>query len=142
MSTKEYLSQSFTLHRIIKARETRIQQLREMLGSVTKGLQTGGKVQTSLKLDAIGELTANLIDAEEECHKDIAKLCLLQKEIEEIIESVPQANHRLILYDRYILLNNWEDIAENNNYSLKWVHVLHNHGLKDVEKILYNQTKI
>lgn len=139
MNVKEYLSQSFTLYKLIKAKEKRIKQMREMLESTGKGLQTSGKVQTSLKTEYICEATANLLDAEDEYRKDIAQLGLLQKEIENIVESVPKLNHRLILYERYILLNNWEGIAVNNNYSLKWVYVLHNRGLKDVEKIIYEK---
>jgi len=140
MSTKEYLLQAFTLYGLIRAKESRIRQLRDMREHVSGGLQTGTRVQTSIKTDSIGEFTAVILDAEAESRKDIARLVLMQKEIEKIIDTVRHSGCKAILYDRYINLKNWQIIAEDNHYSLKWVHVLHNRGLKEVTQIIHESS--
>ena len=136
MNAKEYLSQAFTLHGLIKAKKSRIEQLRDMRESVAGGLQTGTRVQTSRVSDPIGEMTAKILEVEENCQRDITKLISVQREIEEVIESVINPSSRLILYERYINLKTWEDIAEDNHYSLKWVHVLHKRGLESAVEII------
>jgi len=137
MNVKEYLSQAFTLNGLMNAKKSRTQQLRHMRESVAGGLQTHTKVQTTLKTDTMAELTAKILDAEDECNKDIARLVSVQCEIETTIELVAQPSYRLILYERYVNLKTWEEIAENNHYSLKWVHVLHKRGLDAVEQIFH-----
>lgn len=136
MNAKEYLSQTFTLYGLVRAKETRIQQLNDMRESVAGGLQTNARVQTNTKVDFIGDFTANILDAEEELRQDIAELFLKQQEIEKVIKEVKNPYSKLILFDRYVNLKNWENISADNHYSLKWVHVLHNRGLKEVELIL------
>ena len=100
----------------------------------TKNIQTNTKVQTSLKTDPLGEITAKLLDAEEECRQDIARMLAIQQEIVSLVEATPSIDCRLILYERYVNRKGWEKIAEDNHYSLKWVHVLHKRGLKAVEQ--------
>ena len=89
----------------------------------------------------MGDITEKLLDLEECCRKDIARIAKIQKEIESYIEAIPTIEHRLILYERYVNLKRWEDIAEDNHYSIKWVHVLHNRGLKMID-INLKQAKI
>jgi len=136
MNAKEYLSQSFTLYALIKAKKAYIQNLREMQESISNGAQTNIKVQTSLKTDTLGELTSMVLDAEEETRQSINKLLSIQKNISEIVESVTNVNCKLVLYERYVNLKTWEHIAEDSNYSVRWVHVLHKRGLKAVDELI------
>ena len=134
MTAKEYLSQTFTLLKLIKAKEEQIQQLRDMLESTTGGIQTSTKVQSSLRTDSISEITARILDAEKECQQGISQMLSILREIGSAIENVSQVDCRLILYERYVNGKRWNDIAVDNNYSLKWVHVLHNRGLTAIEQ--------
>ena len=128
MTVKEYLKQAFILNKIIKAKQSRIQDLRETQSSV-RTPNLGVRVQTSRKADPIGDITAVIIDLINECQKDIARLLDLQREIESLINRVERQDYRLILYERYVNLKRWEDIAWDNNYSLRMVHKLHGFGL-------------
>jgi len=134
LTVKEYLSQAFVLNKLVKAKKARIQHLSDMRESIAGGIQNGVKVKTGTKLDPMGEVIAEILDTEEECHRDIIRLLSIQREIETTIEAVAHADHRLILYERYVNLKNWEVIAEDNNYSLKWVYVLHKRGLDAIER--------
>jgi len=131
---KEFLSQAFTLQRLIKAKETHIQQLHSMRENVSRGLQTETKIQTSRKQDPIGELAVKILDSEKECRLQIAEMIRIQNEIKSTVENVKKAEYRLILYERYVNLKNWDNIAEDNHYSVKWVHVLHKRSLEFLEK--------
>ena len=135
MDVKEYLSQTFTLNCFIESKKSRIQRLRDMCEVVTGGIQPNRKVQTNLKRDPVGELTAKILEAEETCLEEIIRLMSLQHEIEMLIESVPHPDYRLILQERYVNLKSWDDIVENTSYSTKWVHVLHRRGLDAIEKV-------
>jgi len=128
MTAKEYLYQAFTISRLIKAKETRIRDLRDMLERVTVTL-SDDKVQSSPKPDPMGEFMATIVDLEAECRSDILRLISCQKEIEAVINTLEQPEHRLILFERYVNLKKWEDVAADNGYSEKHIFKLHGHAL-------------
>ena len=125
MTTKEYLSQSFTLHRLIRAKESRIQDLQDMKER-TGRLLTGTRVQSSPKKDSMGDLIASY---EADCHKLLA----IQEEIAATIKTVSREDYRLILFERYVNLKRWEDISADNDYSEKHAYKLHNAALKMIK---------
>ena len=135
MDIKAYLSQIFTLQKLINAKRTRIQHLQEMRESIAGGTPKSVKVQTSVRIDTICDFTSKILDAEKEVKEDISKMLLIQKEIEETIDLINNHDSKLIMYERYVNMKNWENIAFDNNYSVRWVHVLHKRGLKEIENM-------
>jgi hypothetical protein len=133
LTIKEYLSQAFKLDKHIKAKESRIRDLRDMQTRVSGYSEV--RVQTS-PTDTMAKLTAELVDLINECQQDIMRLLDIQREIAGIISTVKCDDHRLILYERYVNLKRWEDIAADNGYTWKWVHVLHNRGLAAVKEYM------
>lgn len=131
MTVKEYLSQAFTLTKLISAKESRIQNLRDRQQQVS-GTLSEVKVQTGTTGDPVGEITAALLDLINECRRDIEKLLAIQQEIAATIEKVERSDLRLILYERYINLKRWEDIAADNNYSWNTVHSKHRQALENI----------
>ena len=131
MTVREYLKQAFILQKLINTKKSRIQDLRDMQFSVRTSVP-GVRVQSSPKLDPVGDLAVVLIDLIDECQKDIYRLLEIQREIEALINSVERLDYRLILYERYVNLKHWEDIAVDNNYSIQ--HVWRLHG-KAIQKI-------
>jgi len=131
MTTKEYLSQSFILHRMIRAKESRIQDLHDMKER-TGRLFTGVKVESTQERDSTGDLIAILVDLIAEYEADCLKLLETQQEIAAAIKAIEHADYQLILFERYVNLKQWEDIARDNNYSDKHVYKLHNAALKTV----------
>ena len=139
VTVKEYLSQAFVLRKLINAKESRIQDLRERQQSLG-GALSDVKVQTSIAQDPLGEITALLLDLINECRRDIERLLSIQKEIEVVIEKVERSDLRLVLYERYVNLKRWEDIASDNGYSWNWVHTLHRRGLEAVKEGIETHT--
>ena len=132
MTVKEYLSQAFILHRLMKAKESRIRDLRDMQECISR-MNTGIKVQNNLKPDKTGDITVELLDQINECQKDCFRLISVQREIVEIIEAVEREDYRLILFERYVNLKRWEDVAADNDYSEKHVYKLHSAALAQVK---------
>ena len=134
LTIKDYLSQAFTLDKLIRAREAQIQELRDKLcfvGSVSDGI----KVQTSIKLDRMSEAVVRLMDMIAEYERDVLRLLTIKSEIKTYIDGVVNPVHQLILTERYINLKRWEDIASDNNYSWNYlIYRLHPRALNDMKK--------
>ena len=126
MTTKKYLSQVFTLRQLIKTRDTRIQDLETMKNTVDRANGS----------DTMCELVATLLDLIEECQAERLRLFAVQKKISTAIASVERSEFRLILYERYINLKTWENIAYDNNYSVQWVHKLHVCAISAIERVM------
>ena len=134
MTTKEYLSQSFNLHRLIHAKESRIQDLQDMKER-TGRLITGTRVQQNPKRDSMGDLIATLVDLIAEYEADCLELLAVQEEISTVIKTVNREDYQLILFERYVNLKQWEDIAADNDYSEKHVYKLHSAAIKTINLI-------
>ena len=121
MTAKEYLQQAFTLHRLIKAKESQIQSLRDMQVRIGQ-MSIGIKVQTSTPHDPMGDITVRLLDIIAGYQNDIAALVAIQGEMAALIDASCQGNHRIVLYERYINLKRWLDIAADNGKG-NWAYV-------------------
>ena len=140
MTVKEYLSQAFVLRKLINAKESRIQDLRDRQQSLG-GALSDVKVQTSIAQDPVGNVTAALLDLIAECRQDIERLLETQREIELTIKMVERSDLQLVLFERYVNLKRWEDIAADNNYSWDTVHRKHRAALVWIEKSVWNRTQ-
>jgi hypothetical protein len=132
MTVKEYLSQAFVLDRLIKSRESAIEDLRDKL-DYAGGLASGVKVQTSGKGDRMAELVAKLVDHITVYERDIKRLLDVKAEIKAVIDGVENPVYQLILMERYINLKRWEDIAADNYYN--WNYLVYRLHPKILSKI-------
>ena len=132
MSIKEYLKQAFTIDKLIRAKEKRIQDLRDRQESLGSSMSIVN-VQTTFDKDRATDITVDLLDLIAECEVDIKKLLDIQREIKRLIDTVKRDDLRLILYERYINLKKWDNIAGDNDYSERWVHKLHGQALKSIK---------
>ena len=133
MPPKQYLQQAFVLDRLIKSRQTRIEELRELQMWINSP-STSERVQCSPRTDRIAELTVRLLDAMAECVWEITQLVKTQREIIAAINSLPRPEYRLVLYERYINMKKWDEIAEDNNYAISTVFKLHGLALQAIKK--------
>ena len=108
MTAKDFLSQAFVTKKILKAKQAHLEYLREH----------------AMHVNAF------------KTHSEIKKLLEIQEEIAAVINSVSQNECRVVLFERYINFKKWTEIAKATNYSLRYVHKLHNLGLAIVSKIL------
>ena len=139
MNAKKYLQQYRDKRNVCKRYRERIAQIENVLRSVNldglpRGTNTGDPtMQAALSLTVLKEeLKAAEIEAEQTAQK-----------IADQIEALPDDKCRELLFDRYILLMRWEDVARSldrfrpyQEYELKHVvGYLHRKALQQFEEV-------
>ena len=135
MTAKEYLKQAFHIDRRINDKLEQISSLRDL---ATKATNIINDMPGNATRDphSMQEVIAKIIDDEEEVNAAIERLVDLKRDIRHTIEQVPDENEKMLLEQRYLSFKSWERLAEDMNFSLRWVHIMHGRALKAVEKIL------
>ena len=142
MKAKEYLRQAFCLNRRIASDVEEMKELRELAESVTSP-QYGERVQTSPSYTApFVRSIEKLVDLEAKIADELDRLVDLKTEIRETIDRVEDADQRMLLRYRYIHFHTWEEIADEMNYGLRWVYIIHGHALDSVNRILKECSRI
>lgn len=138
MTAKEYLEQ-------VKQKDAKIKNLRrdkasieDMLYSFGLSRASGGdRVQTSRKMDKIGELYGRLDEIERKIDQQLGELMEFRMEVSYMINELKNEKHMIILNCRYVHLMTWEKIAEDafeHPYTVRHVQKLHGYALMDFEK--------
>ena len=135
MTAKEYLKQAFHIDRRINDKLEQISSMRDL---ATKATSIINDMPGSATHDphSMQEVIAKIIDDEEEVNAAIDRLVDLKRDNRHTIEQVPDENEKMLLEQRYLSFKSWERLAEDMNFSLRWVHIMHGRALKAVEKIL------
>lgn len=135
MTAKEYLKQAFHIDRRIKDKLERISSMHDLATKATSVI-TGMPGSATHDPHSMQEVIAKIIDDEKVVSADIDKLVDLKRDISHTIEQVSDENEKMLLEQRYLNFKSWERLAEDMNFSLRWVHIMHGRALKSVEKIL------
>ena len=130
MTAKEYLKQYAALNAEINCKLEQLAGLRAISTSIPAPSGAGGSGSPS---DRTGNITAKIVDMENEINAKIDRLVDLQKEIETVIEAVDDVRYRTILTERYINGKKWTDISAILHIDLRWVYSLHGEALKKIK---------
>lgn len=87
-------------------------------------------------LDKVSVLAAKLADLTAEIAERRTEALLKKNEIRKTILKLKDTRYIQILTERYMLLNRWEQIAVNLNYSWRYTLKLHDRALEEVQKII------
>ena len=132
MTAKEYLSQAFYMNRQIKAKERRLEWLRE----IAPGPSMRFSQEEKSKGDPRGSLVENaalkVVELEEEIASDILELVRVMKEIASTISRVDSMECRTILEMRYLSFMEWDEIISRMGYSRSYVFRLHGEALNAI----------
>ncbi len=139
MTAKEYLTQAWNIDQRINGMLAQVSNLRGMSMHITQVLSDMPKT-ASHDNHKLEDVIARLIDTEAEIDESIDSLVDLKIEIMNAIWKVEDANCQLLLEQRYINFKSWEEIADDMNVSVRWVHKLHAKGLELIEKFLPKDT--
>lgn len=125
MKPKEYLSRYAAAERRIHYLEERKERWHRLATRVTPqyGPAPGSSSGPS---DPVGEAMIKMCEVEEEIISQIDKAVDLLREIQAVIDAVPDATQREVLERRYIGMQSLEKIAVEMNYS--YAHILRLHG--------------
>lgn len=75
------------------------------------------------------DTAANVMSLTEQIDAEIGKLCRVKRLVNEAIDAVPEVKYRRVLELRYRNYLSWEQIAEDMQYDIRWVHELHGRAL-------------
>ena len=135
MTAKEFLSRAYRLDKKI---DWKIQQVDSLNNLATKasGTLTGMPRNPSPSPSRLADVVTKIVDLEEVINVEIDRLVDIKTEITDVIRSVENEDYRSLLELRYLCFKEWEDIAREMNYSLRWTYTMHGRALAVVDKIL------
>ena len=138
MTAKEYLGQAYRLDQRINNKLQQIEQLRSLAEKVT--VSYGGEaVSHTRNVSSMEDTIIHLMEAENEIKLQIDELVNLKLQIGKLIDQVHNETYRLILEKRYLCFLSWNQIAEDMNYSRRWVEIKHARALEVVDRLLQKQ---
>ena len=125
---KEQLSQIKKTDRLIDRLLSTVQTLRSSLTSQSYELKPD-KVQSSGAKNPLESAMIKIVDLEAQINARIDELVSMKQEAFDRIRNVPDLDQQNILIGRYIQLKNWDDVAAELNFSIKWTIELHGKAL-------------
>lgn len=135
MTAKEYLSRAYRVDQRINTKLTRISELRALAQKCTVAYG-GERVSHTRNVASLEDAVMKIMEAEKELDVQIDLLVDTKKEIEGVIERVPDADCRLLLEMRYLAMESWTEIAcQMNTYRMR-VYRLHDKSLELVGEVL------
>ena len=139
MTAKEYLSQAYRIDQRINTKLMRISELRALAQKCTVAYG-GERVSHTRNVASLEDSVMKIMEAEKELDVQSDLLVDTKKEIEGVIELVPDADCRLLLEMRYLAMKCWIDVAAEMNVCRAYVHRLHEKALGMVETILQERS--
>ena len=131
MTAKEYLRQLSRKDARINAlieRQQRYREFAQRRTAVYRDIPGGGRRCSS----SVEEYVAKIIDLEREIDRRIDEYVDLTREIEAVIDSVGDDRYRDVLRYRYINGWNWERIAQEMHFDVKWLYKMHGRALQEI----------
>ena len=133
MTTKQYLNQIDRINRMINNKLAEIYQLKTMVCSISVS-SNEDKVQSSSDKDKLGSAVAKIVDLENEINKAIDIYVDKKERIVSQIDSIKDIMEYQVLFSRYIEHKTFEQIAEDNDYSVRQILRIHGNALVEFEK--------
>lgn len=136
MNAKEFLRQAIWLDKLINSKLEHLEKLEVLAQKTTVDLSkekvSGGNGSTS----SMENVVVKIVELKKEINNDIDRLIDIKREISQIISNIDDPSHQLILEMRYVNNRDWEEIAEEIGYDIRWTLKLHGRALKEVDEIL------
>lgn len=133
MSTKEYLNQAYRLEQRIRLHKERLEELRELSGSVgSPGFEEHFNPNRNTEAPFIKTLY-KIMELEEKVNNELSDLLKLQVEIQGVIDALPDMDERLVLTYRYLKNMSWSQIGDKLYVDERTVRRWHNKALAHVK---------
>ena len=132
MTAKEYLSQAFYMNRQIKAKERRLEWLREIAPGPSMRFSQEEKSKGDPRSSLVENAALKVVELEEEIASDILELVRVMKDIASAISRVDSMECRTILEMRYLSFMEWDEIISRMGYSRSYVFRLHGEALNAI----------
>lgn len=134
LSAESILFQFLDAKRELKLIEGRIAMIRSDL--LPKSPAMTGLPGSHDQKDRFADMMVKLDELCEQEDRQRRKAIHTMQVVEELIEKADDPLHKAILYDRYIMGNKWEAIADHMGYTVRRVLQLRKQALNELNKIL------
>ena len=134
MKAKEYLREDERHTYKIKLLEKELEEVNDNIDNLSQ--YSDGFPKRKEPSDKVSRLAAKLADLTAEIAEKRTEALLKKNEIRKTILKLKDTRYIQILTERYMLLNRWEQIAVNLNYSWRYTLKLHDRALEEVQKII------
>ena len=132
-----FLSGAYRLDQQIETKMQQIASLREMAVR-TNAVLGGDVVSHTRNVTGLQDAVHRIIEEEEHLNEKIDELVAKKREIEAVLEQLPDPFHRLVLEKRYICFLTWKEIAGGLYCSVRLAQEKHNEAVALVQEILEN----
>ena len=132
MNVKSWLSRANKIDQQITSKYEQIEMWRNLAAKMSSNLVSehvnGGNNEGRLEIYCI-----KIADAEADIKRQLNELVTIKKEISDVVNSLEDYSHRILLEQRYLLCKSWEDIANFMGYSIRYItYRLHTEALEYV----------
>lgn len=132
MTVKEFLRSVREQNSLLRAYEQELEDLRRRAYNISSP-KLGDKIQSN-HLATLDEIVDKLDSQIEKVNAAWDELIDRRDMAKALINTVEDESIRCVLYRYYILIQTWEQIAVEMNYTIRWVYKLHGKALQDLEK--------
>ncbi len=132
MTVKEFLRSVREQDSLLRAYEQELEDLRRRAYNISSP-KLGDKIQSN-HLATLDEIVDKLDSQIEKVNAAWDELIDRRDMAKSLINTVEDESIRCVLYRYYILIQTWEQIAVEMNYTIRWVYKLHGKALQDLEK--------
>lgn len=132
--TENDLKRVYYMNKHIQRRIDKIYALRSAIGNSAVRYDTD-PVQSSSGMDRLDRVIAEIIDLEKEVDEMTDRYIAYKGKMIANIDKIPSERDRDVLYSRYILFMQFNDIADDLHLDASWVRKIHKRAIdKYVEK--------
>ena len=140
MTAKEYLRQLWQLDREINIKYQELEHLRASIG--IRAMRQGDAVVSGETSDPVADTVTKIISMEEYINRKIDKLIDLRRKITDQIDGMESRTFRNILTCRYVLMQNWEDVAESMGYAVQHCYRIHGRALQEFYRLYLKDERV
>ena len=135
MTAKEYLMQIWDLDREIDIKCKALEQMRSQIGIRQQPDNQDRVVGSGYPQDQIPDIVIKIVTMEECLNRKIDKLIDLKAKILDQIDGMESRTYRNILMCRYVLMMNWDDVAESVGYAVQHCYRIHGRALQEFYRL-------
>lgn len=134
MNATEFVEQIEKFDELIENKRDEIKRLKDIAQSITVSME-GEKVKSTPNPDKMGSAVAGYLDLEAELQLEIIQYASERQKIIGVLQRLPNKEYK-ILYKKYVLMQDYQTIADSIGKSYSHVTSWHGVALAHLQKIL------
>ena len=140
MTVKEFLNQA---HRLDQRINSKLDQIDSLHALATKATVTYSDMPRNPNKgrSKVEDIVIKIMELEEEINKDIDRLVDLKTNITHMIKMLDNHEHQILLEQRYLCFQSWEQISVDLGYSIQHTYRLHDEALTELSRFYKDESK-